>query len=98
MAVTERPRGWDWRHPANRAIRSELVDAIRSNAAPELEGSGQILEIGCGSGWLFRALAQEVSANRLNGIDIDAGRTEAAARALPGAKFVTGDARDLPYA
>src|SRR5436190_19201191 len=95
--MTGAPR-WDWRHPANRAIRSELVAAVRKAAAREIGGSGQILEIGCASGWLLRALGEEVAVNRLNGVDVDAQRIAAAAESLPGAKFTTADGRDLPYA
>src|SRR5689334_15647820 len=95
--MTRPSRGWDWRRPGNRANRAELVEAVRAAAAEELEGSSQILEIGCASGWLLRALGDEIAPNRINGVDLDEQRIRAAADSLPGAKFVTADARQLPY-
>jgi ubiquinone/menaquinone biosynthesis C-methylase UbiE len=63
-----------------------------------MEADGAILDAGCGTGWSLRALAEAgVSPERLHGIDIQAERTTAARRAVPGARIEVGDARRLPF-
>jgi ubiquinone/menaquinone biosynthesis C-methylase UbiE len=59
---------------------------------------GEVLDIGCGTGWLLEALAREgVEPARLHGVEALAARAEAAALRVPGAQVRTGDARELPY-
>jgi ubiquinone/menaquinone biosynthesis C-methylase UbiE len=66
--------------------------------ARHLEGAEEVLDVGCGSGWLLEALAaQGVAAFRLHGVDALAARAAAAARRVPGAAIETADARELPY-
>lgn len=59
---------------------------------------GEILDVGCGTGWLLEALAREgAEPARLHGVEALVARAEAAARRVPGAQVRTGDARELPY-
>lgn len=71
---------------------------LLSLAAPEIEGTGSILDAGCGTGWLLRALVEAgVRPERLHGIDVQPERVAAARRAVPGAEIDAGDARHLPF-
>src|SRR4051812_49563391 len=92
--TTKDPRGaWAISNRGNLAIRQEFVRRLWEVAGPELDGAGRILEIGAAGGWLMRVLAEDVAPNRLVGIDIDPDRVAAARAALPGARFILGDAR-----
>lgn len=62
------------------------------------EVHGEVLDVGCGTGWLLEALArEEFEPARLHGVEALAARADAAARRVPGARVRTGDARELPY-
>jgi len=90
---------WSAANPGNRAARAELLAAIRRAAAPQLAGEGDLLDCGCGTGWLLEALAGEgVAAERLHGVDADRDRVAAAVRRAPGATGLVADARSLPFA
>ena len=94
---TRRRRAWSADNPGNRAIRAELVSELLHAAGPALN-AGPILDIGCGSGWWLRTLADRgVTPQRLHGVDILESRVQAACRALPGADVRWADARSLPY-
>jgi ubiquinone/menaquinone biosynthesis C-methylase UbiE len=89
-------RAWAADNPGNAAIRGELLGHLLRLAGPELSGSGEILDDGCGRGWWLRSLAEAgVDAGRLKGIDIQPERVAAAREALPGAEIAVGDARNL---
>ena len=91
-------RAWAADNPGNEAIRAELLGLIRELAAPELAGDGEILDVGCGTGWLLRALGEAgVDAGRLHGIDALPARVAAARQAVPGAEIEAGDALRLPF-
>jgi ubiquinone/menaquinone biosynthesis C-methylase UbiE len=67
-------------------------------AAPEIAGSGDILDAGCGNGWWLRSLvAAGVAPERLYGIDIQPERVTGAREAVPGAAIAVGDARNLRF-
>jgi ubiquinone/menaquinone biosynthesis C-methylase UbiE len=95
---SRRARSWSPANPGNRLIREEIVAAIRA-AAPGLpDAPGDVLDVGCGTGWWLRELAASgVPARRLHGVDLLPSRVEAVRRALPEAHVDVGDARALPW-
>lgn len=98
-ASRRRRRSWSASNPGNVAIRSELLEAAVELAAVPLSGQGNVLDVGCGSGWLLTELAASgVEPARLYGVDLLEGRVDAAARRLPGATIERADARALPFA
>jgi ubiquinone/menaquinone biosynthesis C-methylase UbiE len=91
-------RAWAADNPGNAAIRGEALAHLLRLAAPQIAGSGAILDVGCGTGWWLRQLAEAgVAPGRLHGIDIQPERVEAARRAVPGAEIEVGDATRLPF-
>jgi ubiquinone/menaquinone biosynthesis C-methylase UbiE len=91
-------RAWAADNPGNAAIRGELLGHLLGLAAPEIGGTGAILDVGCGTGWWLRKLVEaEVAPERLHGIDIQPERVAAAREAVPGAEIDVGDARRLPF-
>ena len=91
-------RAWAADNPGNAAIRSELLSHLLRLAAPEIEGTGQILDAGCGTGWCLRVLVEAgVHAERLRAVDIQEERVAAARAAAPGAEIDVGDVRGLPF-
>ncbi len=91
-------RAWAADNPGNAAIRGELLAHLLRLAAPEIAGTGAILDVGCGTGWWLRKLVEaEVAPERLHGIDLQPERVAAAREAVPGAEIAVGDARRLPF-
>ncbi len=89
-------RAWAADNPGNVAIRRELLAEVLRAAGPELKGTGRILDLGCGTGWWLRSLTDAgVAPDRLEGIDIQPARVEAARAAVPGARISVGDVREL---
>ncbi|MEA2493023.1 MAG: hypothetical protein QOJ29_934 [Thermoleophilaceae bacterium] len=79
-------------------MRDELESELLRVADEALNREGNILDIGCGTGyWLSRLEARGVASPRLHGIDVLADRVERARAALPLATVVQGDARSLPW-
>lgn len=59
---------------------------------------GEVLDVGCGTGWLLEALLREgVEPSRLHGVEALEARADAASRRVPGAQVRRADARELPY-
>lgn len=93
-----RLRAWAADNPGNAAARAELERAILAGVAGELDGARPLLDCGCGTGWLLRALADAgVEPGRLHGVDLDPGRVEAARARVPGATVAVADIGRLPY-
>lgn len=90
---------WSAANPGNQAARRELLGAIRRVAGPQLSGGGDLLDCGCGTGWLLEALvADGVAPERLTAVDANPERVAATARRAPGATALDADARALPFA
>jgi SAM-dependent methyltransferase len=91
-------RAWAADNPGNIAIRSELRELALRRSAPQLEGGGRILDLGCGGGWWLRQLIEVgVEPGRLHGVDLLAERVETARAVAAGADIRRADARDLPF-
>lgn len=90
-------RAWRATNPGNRAIRAEVVDHAFELAGGSLLG-GEVLDVGCGSGWWLADLrARGVPARRLHGVDLLTSRVDAARRQVPGATVLVADAGALPF-
>jgi len=80
------------------AIREELRDLAWRRAAPQLNGGGRILDLGCGGGWWLRELVRAgVAPERLYGVDLLEDRLNTARVAAPGADIRRADIRELPF-
>lgn len=90
-------RAWDRANPGNAAIRDELLGLIWEVSGAQIR-RGPVLDVGCGGGWLLRALASRgVPEGLLWGVDLLGERIGEATVALPGAHFDVADARRLPH-
>jgi ubiquinone/menaquinone biosynthesis C-methylase UbiE len=89
---------WDATNPGNASARDEL----RARLLGRLTGSirnEEMLDIGCGTGWLLRELvAAGINPSLLHGVDLLPSRVSSAQAAVPEADVRIGDARRLPYA
>jgi ubiquinone/menaquinone biosynthesis C-methylase UbiE len=91
-------RAWSATNPGNQAIRAELLELVLDRAAPHLAGDAPVLDVGCGTGWLLAALAENgIAAERLHGIELSEERVEATRSRVAGADVRQGDARVLPF-
>jgi SAM-dependent methyltransferase len=65
-----------------------------------LQSEENVLEVGCGSGWLSRLMAGQLSQGRVVGMDVSDEMVRLARRAcaeLPNAMFVVGTADEIPW-
>src|SRR4029453_10457025 len=61
-------RAWEGANPGNVAIRAELRERALQLAAPALNRTGPILDLGCGTGWWLSEIARSgVDPARLHG-------------------------------
>jgi SAM-dependent methyltransferase len=91
-------RSWSAANPGNVAIRGELLAAVLELAEAPLRRGGEVLDVGCSSGWLLSELASRgVGRERLHGVDLIETRVAAAAARVPGADVRGADARALPF-
>ena len=76
--------------------RKPLDRAILSAFAEELEGRGEVADIGCGPGQV--ALFLHERGLQMVGVDLSEGMLEVARRLVPGVRFVAGSLMALPQA
>jgi ubiquinone/menaquinone biosynthesis C-methylase UbiE len=92
-----RRRAWAADNPGNLAIRAELLRVFHAEVGDRLS-AGQLLDVGCGTGWLLVEMARGgVAQERLHGVELIESRIAAVRRALPRADIRRADARRLPY-
>lgn len=96
-ADERRARAWSAENAGNRQIRAELVAAaLEWVGTPQT--TGELVDIGCGSGWWVESLAlRGAKPHQLYGLELLPHRAEAARRRIPGAHIVEGDAGRLPW-
>jgi len=91
-------RSWAADNPGNVAIRAELLNRVVELAGKRLEGDGQILDVGCGGGWLLDQLTLHgVEPRRLHGVDLLETRVSAARRRLPEGDIRLAGADSIPF-
>ena len=62
------------------------------------DGFDDLLDVGCGTGPMIELLAAEIPGKRYIGLDLTPRMIEVAnAKGIDGARFVVGDAEDLPF-
>jgi ubiquinone/menaquinone biosynthesis C-methylase UbiE len=98
-AVTARQRrAWSATNAGNQAMRAELLELVLDRAGPHLAGDAPVLDVGCGTGWLLAALAENgIASERLHGIELSGERVEAARSRVSRADVRHADARALPF-
>jgi ubiquinone/menaquinone biosynthesis C-methylase UbiE len=80
-----------------------IYEMCKDDYPPILEelreaGFGDLLDVGCGTGPMVELLASEFSGRRYTGLDLTPKMIEVAnAKGIEGARFVVGDAEDLPF-
>jgi ubiquinone/menaquinone biosynthesis C-methylase UbiE len=90
-------RAWAAGRPGNIAIKDELAGHILRIADVELR-SGDVLDMGCGSGWWLERLARVgIEPSRLYGVDLLPERILTAGARTPAATVQTADVRNLPF-
>ncbi|HXS46774.1 MAG TPA: class I SAM-dependent methyltransferase [Solirubrobacterales bacterium] len=91
-------RSWSASNRGNVEIRAELLDAVLELGKKPLAGRGEILDIGCGSGWLLAEFAARgVERRRLHGVDLIEARVAAARERVPGVDVRLADDRSLQF-
>jgi SAM-dependent methyltransferase len=80
--------------------RDHLPIVLPMLAQMGMSAAENILDLGCGSGWLSKLIAGEVSDGRVVGVDVSDEMVRLARRAcadLPNAMFVVGTAEEVPW-
>ena len=78
-------------------MRDELVAHLFEIAGDELR-AGDVLDMGCGSGWWIERMAEAgVAPSRIYGLDLLPERIRSAAARTPGAQLQTGDVRATAF-
>ncbi|MEE3041052.1 MAG: methyltransferase domain-containing protein [Candidatus Latescibacterota bacterium] len=72
-----------------------LVEAV-SAMVSEAGGAGQILDAGCGEGYLLRSLKSEIVADGFHGVDVSKAAVRLAARSCADISFAVANAVRLP--
>ena len=74
--------------------RNTLIKHLLSRYAPEC---GNLMEIGCGSGFVLRSLAAMYPQAEIHGAEYSVVGLQHAVRRVPGARFYRMDARSMPF-
>ncbi len=80
-----------------------IYETCKDDYPPILEelkrgGFEDLLDVGCGTGPMVELLASELPGRRYTGLDLTPKMIEvASAKGVEGARFVVGDAEDLPF-
>lgn len=80
--------------------RDHLPIVLPMLAKMQLRADENILDVGCGSGWLCKMLAGQLTEGRVVGMDVSDEMIRLARKAcadLPNAMFVTGTAQEIPW-
>jgi ubiquinone/menaquinone biosynthesis C-methylase UbiE len=87
-------------NPRQRAMLDEYLDDVPILASHSLPAGASVLEVGCGTGPVVRALAERPGVGEVIGLDPSAILLEHARTRSdhPSLSFVQGDARALPFA
>jgi SAM-dependent methyltransferase len=78
---------------------NHLPIVIPMLALMELQSADRVLDVGCGSGWLVRRLAEHLPKGAIVGVDVSdemVRRAQLAGAALPNASFLQGTAEEIP--
>lgn len=95
---SRKQRAWAADNRGNQAIRHELLERILDTARAEIEGSGKILDVGCGTGWLLNSLGDRgVATERLHGVDLLPDRVGRARVTRAAGSIQVADSRALPF-
>jgi ubiquinone/menaquinone biosynthesis C-methylase UbiE len=88
---------WDATNPGNASARDELRARLLGRLTAPIRNE-EMLDIGCGTGWLLHELAgADIDPFLLHGVDLLPSRVRSAQTAVPEAAVRIGDARRLPY-
>lgn len=80
--------------------RDHLPIVLPMLAKMQLHSDENVLDVGCGSGWLCKMLAGQLTEGRVVGMDVSDEMIRLARKAcadLPNAMFVTGTAQEIPW-
>ncbi len=83
------------------AIIAPGVDGLASQALDSTAGAmprgARVLDVGCGGGHLLRSLVRQRPDLQCTGLDLSSAQLRRAAKRVPSATFVRGDAAALPF-
>lgn len=77
--------------------RIDITIDLLKKAAPTLQGSPKILDLGCGQGHITNSMFQVFKSGEFTGLDYSVSAIEYASDHFPGIDFSVGDAYDAPY-
>ncbi|MHC4405898.1 MAG: methyltransferase domain-containing protein, partial [Planctomycetota bacterium] len=76
--------------------RIELTIDLLQKAVASVQGTPQILDLGCGQGHITNAMRQRLDSAKFTGLDCSVSAIEYAHDRFPGIDFSVGDAYDAP--
>ncbi len=85
------------RNPIYRWLTSRFLDTVNDLISQLLVGNEQILDVGCGEGFVIRHLQQQHKDLRIVALDLDTRRIELTKRLSPDLKTIEGNIYNLPF-